>query len=102
MKWNPVMFRYAVLILIMWTQSLAAQDHSHHDHGDSDKVIKPPRVFLDKSPRIVDYQLKRLDNARLLLVETATNDPKYGWSSGTPCCTRLADWPLSRLCIASK
>lgn len=39
--------------------------------------IERPKVYLDKSPRIVEYQLKRLDNARLLLVETGTDDPKY-------------------------
>ncbi len=39
--------------------------------------IEPPKVFLDKSPRIVEYQLKRLDNQRLLLVERQTNDTKY-------------------------
>lgn len=39
--------------------------------------IKPPKVYLDKSPRIVAYQLKRLDNQRLLMVERKTDDPKY-------------------------
>lgn len=47
-----------------------AQDH---DHGE----IERPKVYLDKSARIVEYQLKRLDNTRLLLVETKTDDPKY-------------------------
>ncbi len=37
----------------------------------------PPTVFLDKSPRIVEYQLKRLDNQRLLQVERKTDDAKY-------------------------
>ena len=36
-----------------------------------------PKVFLDKNPRIVAYQLKRLNNERLLLVERKTTDPKY-------------------------
>ena len=39
--------------------------------------IKPPTVFLDKSPRIVAYQLKRLDDQRLLMVPRATDDKKY-------------------------
>ncbi|MEL7500216.1 MAG: c-type cytochrome [Planctomycetota bacterium] len=47
-----------------------------HDHGGDDKV-KPPRVFLDKSRRIVDFQLKRLDNQKLLLVERSDDDKKY-------------------------
>ena len=36
-----------------------------------------PKIFLDKSARIVAYQLKRLSNERLLLVERKTTDPKY-------------------------
>lgn len=39
--------------------------------------VKPPTVFLDKSPRIVAYQLKRLDDQRLLMVPRATDDKKY-------------------------
>jgi len=34
-------------------------------------------VFLDKSPRIVAYQLNRLSNAQLLLVDRSVDDPKY-------------------------
>ncbi len=55
--------------------STIAQDHG--DHGAATTKIKPPTVFLDKSPRIVEYQLKRLDNQRLLLVERKTDDKKY-------------------------
>ncbi|MCC9603256.1 c-type cytochrome [Stieleria sp. JC731] len=36
-----------------------------------------PKIFLDKSPRIVAYQLGRLDDTRLLMVERSTDDPKY-------------------------
>ena len=49
--------------------------HAQHDHGDSE--VKAPRIFLDKSARIVEYQLKRLSNQQLLAVETATDDKKY-------------------------
>ncbi len=59
----------------------AAQDHDHSHHAttadSSSTKVAPPKVFLDKSPRIVEYQLKRLDNQRLLLVERKTDDPKY-------------------------
>jgi putative heme-binding domain-containing protein len=48
-----------------------------HNHGAKDEKVKPPRIFLDKSPRIVKYQLKRLDNTRLLLVERKDDDQKY-------------------------
>jgi azurin len=36
-----------------------------------------PQIFLDRSPQIVAYQLKRLNNAQLLAVERKTTDPKY-------------------------
>lgn len=48
---------------------------AQHNHGDS--KTKAPRVFLDKSPRIVQYQLKRLTNDQLLAIETDTSDEKY-------------------------
>lgn len=71
------MNRCLLLLCLILVPPAAAQDHDHH-HGDDDaKPVERPRVFLDKSPRIVAYQLKRLSNARLLLVETATDDPKY-------------------------
>src|SRR5579884_291424 len=36
-----------------------------------------PRIFLDKNPRIVAYQLRRLSNAQLMALERHDNDPKY-------------------------
>lgn len=51
--------------------------HHHHDHGDGEQPVERPKILLDKSLRIVEYQLGRLDNARLLLAETSTDDPKY-------------------------
>ena len=63
------------VILFGMTSSVAvAQTHTH---SQTHQEIKPPKVFLDKNPRIVKYQLKRLDNARLLLVERSDDDPKY-------------------------
>ena len=54
-----------------------ANSHNHqHEHGEQHEV-KVPRIFLDKSPRIVEYQLKRLTNEQLLLVERKTDDQKY-------------------------
>ena len=52
------------------------QDHGHETHVQRTKV-EPPKVFLDKSPRIVAYQLKRLDNQRLLMVERRMDHIKY-------------------------
>ncbi|QDV23476.1 plastocyanin/azurin family copper-binding protein [Aureliella helgolandensis] len=51
---------------------------AQHDHGHAGtEAVEVPKVFLDKSPRIVEYQLKRLSNAQLLLIETQTDDGKY-------------------------
>ncbi|MDX1925574.1 MAG: plastocyanin/azurin family copper-binding protein [Pirellulaceae bacterium] len=49
----------------------------HAEHGTTTKKIEPPKVFLDKSAKIVEYQLKRLSNAQLLMIEVATDHPKY-------------------------
>jgi putative heme-binding domain-containing protein len=70
---------YLVLLCgILFAATSLAQDHDHGNHeAAATTKIKPPVVFLDKSPRIVEYQLKRLDNQRLLLVERKTDDKKY-------------------------
>ncbi|MEZ6127630.1 MAG: plastocyanin/azurin family copper-binding protein [Planctomycetaceae bacterium] len=65
-----------ILCTVLFLSAAAmSQEHEHHHHGD--KPVERPRVYLDKSPRAVAYQLGRLDNARLLLVETSTDDLKY-------------------------
>ena len=77
-----------LLSLFLTVTPALAQDagHEHGAHGHAHhgatadttrKKVEPPRVFLDKSPRIVQYQLGRLDDARLLMVERSTDDPKY-------------------------
>ena len=69
----------------------AGMNHAGTGHGDPtvdgprdmsevpapERNLSPPRVFLDKSPRVVAYQLNRLDDARLLMVERTADDPKY-------------------------
>ncbi|MEQ9408234.1 MAG: plastocyanin/azurin family copper-binding protein [Fuerstiella sp.] len=71
------MYRYVFCITaVLAGASATAQDHDHHQHG-GDGEVERPTVYLDKSPRIVEYQLKRLSNAQLLLVETGMDDPKY-------------------------
>src|SRR5690606_15254019 len=54
-------------------------DHAHGaGHGpEASAPVEPPKVFLDKSPRIVEYQLQRLTSEQLLLVERSTDDVKY-------------------------
>jgi putative heme-binding domain-containing protein len=56
--------------------TLPAATFAQHDH-EADSKVKVPRLFLDKNPRIVAYQLKRLSNEQLLVIETDTEDPKY-------------------------
>lgn len=70
--------------LVLTVVGPALAQHAGHDHHAShgaaaDKAEPPerPTVFLDKSPRIVAYQLSRLDNRRLLMVERAPDDPQY-------------------------
>jgi hypothetical protein len=73
-----------IVIVLMALTTIAAgitdaQTH-HHDHGGADVDTKPlqrPKVYLDKSSLVVWYQLNRLDNERLLLVERKTDDAKY-------------------------
>lgn len=57
--------------------NLFAQTQDQQPGSESTSSIEPPKVFLDKSPRIVWFQLDRLDNERLLLVERKTDDAKY-------------------------
>ncbi len=60
----------ALVTALLATPAWSVQDHDGHG-------VKPPRLFLDKNPRIVAFQLKRLDNQRLLLAERSDDDPKY-------------------------
>ena len=64
-----------VAIITLFTTSFPL--HAQHDHGSEGPQLAPPKVFLDKSPRVVAYQLQRLDNRRLLMVDRKTDDKKY-------------------------
>lgn len=68
------LFLPGLCAILLGASSFAQDGHQHH--GD-DMPVERPKILLDKNRRIVDYQLKRLDNAKLLLVETATDDKKY-------------------------
>ena len=87
---------FAVVTAALFAAPAAAQDHRGVNHagmshgeptvdGPRDmseapppkRDLSPPRVFLEKSPRIVDYQLRRLDDARLLMVERNAGDAKF-------------------------
>tara|TARA_R110002073_G_scaffold65408_35_gene163541 strand:+ start:1232 stop:3181 length:1950 start_codon:yes stop_codon:yes gene_type:complete len=76
-RWMVLEMRFPiVLAFCVCAPSLfcVADDHSH---GTSVRSVQPPTVFLDKSPRIVAYQLNRLDSERLLMVPRQTDDVKY-------------------------
>jgi azurin len=47
------------------------------DQPASGGTVEKPHVLLNKSPRVVAYQLKRLSNAQLVLVDRNADDPKY-------------------------
>ena len=68
-------------LLLVLGAAFAQDHHHHHNHGDhaahTAEPVDRPTVFLDKSPRIVWYQLNRLSNERLLLVERSADDPKF-------------------------
>lgn len=51
-----------------------AQSHLGHAHRPR---VTAPKVFLDKSPRVVEYQLGRLSNEQLLMIESSSEDPLY-------------------------
>src|SRR5262245_8945502 len=65
----------ALFLALMIAASRACAQHEEHQKPAS-KVEKPV-VFMDKSPRIIAYQLARLSNEQLLLVDRDTSDPKF-------------------------
>ncbi|MGN6136275.1 MAG: plastocyanin/azurin family copper-binding protein [Aureliella sp.] len=82
-------FRLALAVALLAMPTLSAQSPTPpadgtghaagghaagHDHAAA--VVKPPKIFLDKSPKIIEYQLKRLSNAELLLAERSPENPK--------------------------
>lgn len=69
--------RIPLLTIALMTILSPIRAEEHHHHADGDKPVQRPRIFLDKNLKIVQYQLKRLDNERLLLVERKSDDKKY-------------------------
>ena len=52
-------------------------DSNHtHDHAAMNKT-SAPLIMLDKPKSIVDYQIRRLSNPKLLATHRMPNDPKY-------------------------
>jgi putative heme-binding domain-containing protein len=54
----------------------APEEHEHGEVAEKAKV-EVPKIFLDKNPRIVQYQLRRLTNLQLLNVPRQTDHRKY-------------------------
>ncbi|HEY6167483.1 MAG TPA: hypothetical protein VI454_05555, partial [Verrucomicrobiae bacterium] len=63
------------IIALASSPALAPAQHEH-EHGEGAK-IDTPVVFLDKSPRLVAYQLGRLSNVQLLMVDRQPTEAKY-------------------------
>ena len=70
---NPIL---ACLLALACSINSLAQEHAGHDASASQSAAAP-KVFLDKSAKVVEYQLKRLSNAQLLSVQVATDHPKF-------------------------
>ncbi len=71
------MFRNIPLALLLFLSSARLVPAQHGHDGQAASGVAAPKVFLDKSPKIVEYQLKRLSNEQLLLVERSADDLKY-------------------------
>lgn len=70
--------RCFLCVAVFTLSQLPATLAHDHNHAQQDKdPVERPKVFLDKSRRVVEYQLKRLNNERLLLVERKPDDKKY-------------------------
>lgn len=61
----------ALLVSFVSLSAALAQDAGQSGSSDA------PHIFLDKSPAIVAYQLRRLTNAQLIALERHDDDPKY-------------------------
>lgn len=68
---------FVIIVCGVLAGGACAADPLHNHGGPQESKPKPPRVYLDKSPRVVQYQLGRLSNEQLLLIETDATDKKY-------------------------
>lgn len=69
-------FLQLILLQVMLGGFSFSQEPSTHGEATAKKP-EPPRIFLDKSASVVEYQLKRLSDSQLLMIEVATDHPKY-------------------------
>jgi putative heme-binding domain-containing protein len=73
---NVRLFLPLAMALLGAILPLAAQHHEGHTAPPAAKIEKPV-IFLDKSPAIVRFQLGRLSNEQLLLVDREPSHPKF-------------------------
>lgn len=70
-----MVLRYCIVLVSLSIVGLSTSTiRAQHAHGSK---TAPPKVFLDKSPKIVEYQLSRLSNEQLLMIETKEGDAKF-------------------------
>ncbi len=74
---KPFTFQCLLSLLLAANVCFCCSAQEHENHGTTNKKAEAPKVFLDKSPKVVEYQLKRLSNSQLLMIELATDQPKY-------------------------
>ncbi|NBR85953.1 MAG: hypothetical protein EBS84_11795 [Proteobacteria bacterium] len=77
MKLNALIPLLALAALIQAPVSAGAADARCNDEKSAPSEIEKPKLFLDKSPVIVKYQLGRLSNDQLLLADRETSHPKF-------------------------
>ena len=58
-------------------QRVAAQKHIYNRFGTEPYSPPPPTLFLDQPPRVVEFQLRRLDDERLAAAPRRSDDPKF-------------------------
>jgi putative heme-binding domain-containing protein len=77
MKLKAVFPLLTVALLSLATGASRAADAPSNDEKSAPAEIEKPKLFLDKSPAIVKYQLGRLSNDQLLLADRETSHPKF-------------------------
>ena len=74
---RPTRILFFFVMLFLTLCSFPLENSGWGEESQSPGEVERPRIYLDKSPRIVEYQLNRLSNQRLLLVEREPNHKKY-------------------------
>ena len=73
----PLLLRFLLAACLLFAAAQPARAQSDDAEKPASGKVKKPIIFLDKNPRIVAYQLGRLSNEQLLLVDRETTHPKF-------------------------